>query len=75
MLPSSGAKATAARLALERGVLAAMRPIERVFCYLPFEHSESLTDQDYYISAPTVDMLEADGRCFATQVIGAVSGP
>ena len=24
----------------------ALRPIERVFLYLPFEHSESLTDQD-----------------------------
>lgn len=39
-----------ARLALERGVLAAMRPIERVFCYLPFEHSESLTDQELAVS-------------------------
>jgi uncharacterized protein (DUF924 family) len=28
-----------------------LRPIERVFLYLPFEHSESLTDQDRAVSS------------------------
>lgn len=31
--------------ALERGMDGSLRPIERVFLYLPFEHSESLADQ------------------------------
>lgn len=39
-----------ARLALERGMAAAMRPIERVFCYLPFEHSEALADQQLSVA-------------------------
>ncbi|MGN6703018.1 MAG: DUF924 family protein [Burkholderiaceae bacterium] len=34
------------RLGLERGDDLALRPIERVFHYLPLEHSESLPDQD-----------------------------
>jgi uncharacterized protein (DUF924 family) len=29
-----------------RGLDRQLRPIERVFCYLPFEHSEALADQD-----------------------------
>lgn len=33
------------RHALERGLDAACRPIERVFLYLPLEHSEDLADQ------------------------------
>lgn len=35
----------AARRALELGHDAAMLPVERLFLYLPFEHSESLEDQ------------------------------
>lgn len=35
----------AARHAVQRGYDAAMLPVERLFVYLPFEHSESLADQ------------------------------
>lgn len=35
----------AAKHALERGFHRAMRPVEQLFLYLPFEHSESLNDQ------------------------------
>lgn len=35
----------AARHALERGFDRGMRPVERLFLYLPFGHSESLADQ------------------------------
>ena len=35
----------AAKEALERGFDRAMRPVERLFLYLPFAHSESLGDQ------------------------------
>jgi uncharacterized protein (DUF924 family) len=35
----------AARHAIEAGYDAAMMPVERLFLYLPFEHSESLDDQ------------------------------
>jgi len=35
-----------ARLALERGWDRGMLPVEQLFVYLPFEHSESLADQD-----------------------------
>lgn len=35
-----------ARAAIDAGFDRALRPIERVFCYLPFEHSEALADQD-----------------------------
>jgi len=35
-----------AREALERGVARAVTPVQRVFFYLPFEHSENLSDQD-----------------------------
>jgi uncharacterized protein (DUF924 family) len=34
-----------ARYALERGYDRTMLPVERMFAYLPFEHSESLDDQ------------------------------
>jgi uncharacterized protein (DUF924 family) len=36
----------AAQTALARGDDRAMRPVERLFLYLPFEHSESLADQE-----------------------------
>ena len=35
----------AARHAVARGYDRGMRPVERLFAYLPFEHSESLADQ------------------------------
>jgi len=35
-----------ARLAVQRQYDAAMLPVERLFTYLPFEHSESLADQE-----------------------------
>ena len=35
-----------ARLALERGWDRGMLPVEQLFVYLPFEHSESAADQD-----------------------------
>ena len=35
-----------ARLALERGYDRGMLPVEQLFVYLPFEHSEALADQD-----------------------------
>lgn len=35
-----------ANAAIDAGFDRQLRPIERVFCYLPFEHSESLVDQD-----------------------------
>jgi uncharacterized protein (DUF924 family) len=34
-----------ARAVIEAGLHRRLRPIERVFCYLPFEHSEVLADQ------------------------------
>jgi uncharacterized protein (DUF924 family) len=41
------AKARAvARGGLESGVFRLLRPVEQLFAYLPFEHSESLEDQD-----------------------------
>ena len=36
-----------ARLALGRGWDRGMLPVEQLFVYLPFEHSESLADQDH----------------------------
>ena len=36
----------AARLAVASGYDTAMLPVERLFAYLPFEHSESLADQE-----------------------------
>jgi uncharacterized protein (DUF924 family) len=35
-----------ARAAIERGHDAGMTPTQRLFLYLPFEHSESLSDQN-----------------------------
>jgi uncharacterized protein (DUF924 family) len=36
----------AARHALERGYETTMRPVEKLFLFLPFEHSETLEDQN-----------------------------
>lgn len=35
-----------ARGGLQSGVFKLLRPVERLFAYMPFEHSESLEDQD-----------------------------
>jgi uncharacterized protein (DUF924 family) len=42
---ADGLAREAARHALATGYDAGMRPVERMFCYLPFEHSEVLEDQ------------------------------
>jgi uncharacterized protein (DUF924 family) len=38
------------REAVSAGIHRRLRPIERVFLYLPFEHSESLADQDQAVA-------------------------
>jgi uncharacterized protein (DUF924 family) len=38
-----------ARLAIEKGLDLHMRPEERLFLYMPFEHSEDLADQAYAV--------------------------
>ena len=43
---TDGQARAAARLILERGWDRAMTRDEQLFAYLPFEHSESLADQD-----------------------------
>ncbi|HUQ76469.1 MAG TPA: DUF924 family protein [Burkholderiales bacterium] len=50
----------AAKLAVERGYDRGMRPVERVFVYLPFEHSESLADQERSVALylPLKDIAE-----------------
>jgi len=40
----------ARRAVLERGFDRGLTPVERVFAYLPFEHSESLADQDISVA-------------------------
>jgi uncharacterized protein (DUF924 family) len=42
---TDGLALATARLAVERGDEAALLPVERLFLYLPFEHSEALEDQ------------------------------
>ncbi len=46
MFASDGAALAIARAAVERGLDAGMDTNRRLFIYLPFEHSESLVDQD-----------------------------
>ena len=38
-----------ARTGIDKNFDRELRPIERIFCYLPFEHSELLADQDYSV--------------------------
>ena len=42
---ADGLAREATRYALAAGYDAAMKPVERMFCYLPLEHSEALEDQ------------------------------
>jgi len=52
----------AAQLAVERGYDRALLPVERLFLYLPFEHSESLADQvrACELCAPLAGFAETD---------------
>ena len=52
----------AAQLAVERGYDRALLPVERLFLYLPFEHSESLADQVHAceLCAPLAGFAETD---------------
>jgi len=43
----------AARVLLDQGWDKALAPLERMFAYLPFEHSESLADQDRCLALMT----------------------
>jgi uncharacterized protein (DUF924 family) len=57
-----------ARAAIDAGFDRALRPIERVFCYLPFEHSEALAGQDRSVELFTAlqnDVAEADRKLFS----------
>ncbi len=42
-----------------------LAPIERLFCYLPFEHSESLADQDQSVQRVRALMAQTDPACHA----------
>jgi uncharacterized protein (DUF924 family) len=52
----------AARLALERGYDRGRLPVERLFFYMPFEHSEVLADQELAceLTAPLAAFRETD---------------
>ena len=52
----------AARLSVERGYDQSRLPVERLFFYLPFEHSESLADQERacQLTAPLAAFPETD---------------
>ena len=52
----------AARLAVERGYDRGLLPVERLFVYLPFEHSEALADQERgcELMAPLAAFHETD---------------
>lgn len=57
-----------ARAIIEAGFDRRLRPIERVFCYLPFEHSERLADQDRSVElfkALLAEVGAADKTLFA----------
>lgn len=70
---ASDARALAvARVAVERGFDLGMREEQRVFLYLPFEHSESLDDQRAAVrlfAARTADPLWLDYACLHLAVI------
>jgi uncharacterized protein (DUF924 family) len=44
---------TVAKRAIERGFDRTLRPVERLFLYLPFEHAEDMREQDRSISLVT----------------------
>ncbi len=54
------ARAIARRAVLERRLDLALTPMQRIFAYLPFEHSEAMADQD--LSVALVEGLRDDPR-------------
>jgi uncharacterized protein (DUF924 family) len=52
-----------ARAAIAEGIEAALNPVQRVFLYLPFEHSEDIADQDEAVhlfeSLPTAEWRDS----------------
>ena len=55
----------AARHALARGYDRALLPVERLFAYLPFEHSESLADQE--LACELMRNFENEQRDYASR--------
>lgn len=62
------ALALAKRL-VDAGIEKALRPIERVFVYLPFEHSESLADQERAIALFDANAAHAPAGSFAAMSV------
>ncbi|MGH7056681.1 MAG: DUF924 family protein [Acetobacteraceae bacterium] len=63
---SDGAARAVAELALARGFDAALWPVQRIFLYLPFEHSERLEDQEKSVAlfkglSAAPGLADADG--------------
>jgi uncharacterized protein (DUF924 family) len=57
-----------ARMAIDAGLDRQLRPIERVFCYLPFEHAETLADQGRAVDLFTAlhaEVADMDKELFA----------
>jgi uncharacterized protein (DUF924 family) len=52
-----------ARLSVERGYDRGMLPVEQLFVYLPFEHSESLADQE--LACELMKNFETEQRDYA----------
>ncbi len=55
----------AARVAIARGFDLALPEPQRVFLYMPFEHSEALADQDWSVALMEARMSGQDGAEFA----------
>lgn len=55
----------AARVAIARGFDLALPEPQRVFFYMPFEHSEALADQDWSVALMEARMSGSDGAEFA----------
>lgn len=60
------------RQCLQRGGDRQLRPVQRVFVYLPLEHSESLMDQDMSVRvfSALVDQVPADQRAAFENFLG-----
>lgn len=52
--------------ALDTGAVAALRPVERVFCYLPLEHAENLAQQQRCVELFTTLAAEVPAAWRAT---------
>ena len=57
------ARAVARQAVVARGLDRALPPMQRIFLYLPFEHSEAMEDQD--LSVTLFEGLRDDPRCAA----------